>query len=256
MEIGAITDYIDVAQVVLYAFWIFFAGLILYLRREDKREGYPLETDRKRRIKVVGYPDLPTRKQFIRPHDGGTQIAPRVDLPERDVAAHPVEPWPGAPMHPTGNPMVDGVGPAAYASNRPNVPDITLHGEAKIVPMRVATDFSIEEKDPDPRGVSVLGADGEFAGKVTDVWVDRSEPQIRYLELEVNERQVMLPINFVSSCKRGQPIKVNSILGSQFNDVPKLSNPDQITLLEEDKVTAYYGGGTLYATPDRLEPLL
>ena len=29
METGAITSYIDVAQVVLYAFWIFFAGLIL-----------------------------------------------------------------------------------------------------------------------------------------------------------------------------------------------------------------------------------
>ncbi len=33
---GAITSYIDVAQVVLYAFWIFFAGLIFYLRREDR----------------------------------------------------------------------------------------------------------------------------------------------------------------------------------------------------------------------------
>ena len=40
---GAITSHIDVAQVVLYAFWIFFAGLIFYLRREDRREGYPLE---------------------------------------------------------------------------------------------------------------------------------------------------------------------------------------------------------------------
>ena len=33
--------YIDIAQVVLYAFWIFFAGLIFYLHRENKREGYP-----------------------------------------------------------------------------------------------------------------------------------------------------------------------------------------------------------------------
>ena len=30
----------------LYAFWIFFAGLIFYLRKEDKREGYPLITER------------------------------------------------------------------------------------------------------------------------------------------------------------------------------------------------------------------
>jgi photosynthetic reaction center H subunit len=26
-------------------------------------------------------------------------------------------------------------------------------------------------------------------------------------------------------------------------------------LLEEEKITAYYGAGTLYATPDRQEPL-
>src|ERR1700755_1464410 len=38
-----LTAYMDVAQVVLYGFWIFFAGLIFYLRREDKREGYPLQ---------------------------------------------------------------------------------------------------------------------------------------------------------------------------------------------------------------------
>ncbi len=255
METGAITNYIDVAQVVLYAFWIFFFGLVLYLRREDKREGYPLVTDRSRRIKVVGFPDLPVAKKFTLPHGGGTRMAPRTDSAERDIAAKPVGPWPGAPLHPTGNPMKDGVGPAAYA-NRPDVPDITHLGEPKIVPMRVATDFSIEKKDPDPRGVSVVGADGKMAGEVTDVWVDRSEPQIRYLELQVKGRQVLLPINFVSSCKRGQVIRVNSILGDQFADVPGLTNPDQVTLQEEDKICAYYGGGTLYATPSRLDPLL
>ena len=35
MPKGAITQYIDVAQVVLYVFWVFFFGLIFYLRRED-----------------------------------------------------------------------------------------------------------------------------------------------------------------------------------------------------------------------------
>ena len=44
METGAITSYVDVAQLVLYAFWIFFAGIIYYLARENRREGYPLET--------------------------------------------------------------------------------------------------------------------------------------------------------------------------------------------------------------------
>ena len=42
---GAITQYVDVAQIVLYLFWIFFAGLIYYLIREGHREGYPMVSD-------------------------------------------------------------------------------------------------------------------------------------------------------------------------------------------------------------------
>ena len=37
MGTGAITQYVDVAQLVLWAFWIFFAGLIYYLVRENHR---------------------------------------------------------------------------------------------------------------------------------------------------------------------------------------------------------------------------
>ena len=33
MGTGAITQYVDVAQIVLYMFWAFFAGLIYYLVR-------------------------------------------------------------------------------------------------------------------------------------------------------------------------------------------------------------------------------
>ncbi|NBQ12772.1 MAG: photosynthetic reaction center subunit H, partial [Gammaproteobacteria bacterium] len=42
---GDITGYVDVAQVVLYVFWLFFFVLIFWLHREGKREGYPLESD-------------------------------------------------------------------------------------------------------------------------------------------------------------------------------------------------------------------
>ena len=38
MNQGAITSSIDVAQVTLYLFWFFFAGLLYYLRREDKHQ--------------------------------------------------------------------------------------------------------------------------------------------------------------------------------------------------------------------------
>ena len=42
----------------------------------------------------------------------------------------------------------------------------------------------------------------------------------------------------------------------QFLAAPALKNPDQITLLEEDKVSAYFAGGYMYATPNRQEPAL
>lgn len=62
-----ITEYIDVAQLLLYAFWIFFAGLVFYLRREDKREGYPLDSDRER-VKVQGWPAMPEPREPRAPH--------------------------------------------------------------------------------------------------------------------------------------------------------------------------------------------
>jgi len=261
MTIGAITSYIDVAQLVLYAFWIFFAGLIFYLRREDKREGYPLESDRSGHVSVVGYPALPDPKVFKLAH-GGTYEAPNNQRDTREVAAEPVAPWPGAPLQPTGDAMRDAVGSAAYAE-RSDTPDLTLHGDPKIVPMRVATDFTVERRDPDPRGMEVVGADGGVGGEVTDIWVDRSEPQVRYLEVSLAEGgdTVLLPIGLARVVrapnvrKRGQ-VRVKSILASQFKDVPRTASGDQVTLLEEDKICAYYAGGHLYATRARQESWL
>lgn len=57
------TEYIDLTQIVLYAFWIFFAGLVYYLRREDKREGYPLHGEREGTV-VNGFPMPPAPKKF------------------------------------------------------------------------------------------------------------------------------------------------------------------------------------------------
>jgi photosynthetic reaction center H subunit len=256
MPTGAITEYIDVAQLALYAFWIFFAGLIYYLRAEDKREGYPLEAEGRERITIQGFPPIPAAKTFVLAH-GGTATAPSGKKDLRELRATPSAPWPGAPLEPTGNPMLDGVGPAAYAE-RADTPDLTHEGQPKIVPLRVAGDFSVEPRDPDPRGMAVIGADGEVAGTVRDAWVDRSEFLFRFLEVEVaaGGRNVLLPINFTRIDGRRREVKVQSILAKQFADVPAHRSPDQVTLLEEDRIAAYYASGHLYATPSRLGPLL
>jgi photosynthetic reaction center H subunit len=182
---------------------------------------------------------------------------PHARRDRRAIAARRTSVVPGSPMRPTGNPMVDGVGPASYAE-RAKVPDLTAHGEPKILPMRLARNFSIAPGDPDPRGMSVFGADGAKAGTVVDVWIDRAEWMIRYLEvgLASGEERVLLPMTMALINKRLRHVKVDAITGAQFADVPKLADPDLVTFYEEERVTAYYGGGFLYATPARAEPLL
>jgi photosynthetic reaction center H subunit len=256
-DIGAITGYIDVAQLVLYAFWLFFFGLVYYLRQEDKREGYPLTpdpTDLLARGRRQGYPPLPAAKRFLLPH-GGEVLAPGPNRDTRVIHATPVAPWAGAPLEPTGDPMVDGVGPAAWAE-RHDEPDLTIDGAPKIVPIRVAQDFFVASEDPDPRGMPVIGADGVTAGTVVDVWIDRAEYVIRYLEVDLGERRVLLPLNYTRVSAGRREVRVASICGRHFASVPGLRNPDRVTFLEEDKICAFYAGGYLYATPDRMGPLL
>lgn len=255
--ITSFTGYIDLAQVVLYAFWAFFAGLIYYLHQENKREGYPLDTDRNNeRVTITGFPAPPAPKTYLMPHGERIMVPDPSRDDRRPIAARPVALWPGAPLTPTGNPMKDGVGPAAYAM-RADHPDMTFEGEVKIVPLRVAHDFFVASEDPDPRGMSVIAADRGVAGKVVDVWVDKSEYIFRYFEVETaSGRRVLLPVNFTRIDGGRRTVTVRALMADQFDDVPALKNPDQITFLEEDKICGYYGGGLLYAAPGRVEPLL
>jgi photosynthetic reaction center H subunit len=255
MKTGAVTGYIDVAQLVLYAFWIFFAGLIIYLRREDKREGYPLESDRSGgRIRVQGFPAIPAPKTF-RLSNGDKVMVPAEETDTREIKARPAAAHHGAPLVPTGDPMLDAVGPASYVL-RGTHPEHTLDGRPNIVPMRLEPAFKVADGDPDPRGWDVMGADGRAGGTVSELWVDRAEPQIRYFEVQVGARRVLLPANMATVNTTLRHINVASILGSQFANVPAHASSDHVTLREEDQITAYWASGHLYATPARSEPLL
>ncbi len=254
MQTGALTGYIDVAQVVLYAFWLFFAGLIYYLHRENKREGYPLISDRPN-VVVEGFPFVPKPKTFLMP-DGKMVYAPRVEAPEVFNGV-PSGRYPGAPFEPIGNPMLAAMGPGAYA-NRHDVPDLTFDDNLpKIVPLRAAPDFFLAWEDPDVIGYEVYGLDGVLAGRVVDAWVDRSEVVIRYLEVELGDaKRVLLPMNYLTMNNKARTLSTGFITGAQFHDVPTTKQPEIVTFLEEDKITAYYAGGMLYAKSGRADPLL
>jgi photosynthetic reaction center H subunit len=46
------------------------------------------------------------------------------------------------------------------------------------------------------------------------------------------------------------------VYARHFAAVPALKNPNQVTKLEEEKISAYYGAGTMYADAQRSEPLI
>jgi photosynthetic reaction center H subunit len=124
--------------------------------------------------------------------------------------------------------------------------------------LSVAREFEIAKRDPDPRGMLVLGADRGVAGRVKEIWVDRAEWMIRYLEVSPDGggQSVLLPMTMALINKNRGHIIVEAITAAQFADVPKIARPDQVTLYEEERVVAYYGGGFLYAVPSRLEPVI
>jgi len=271
-EIGAFTQYIDLTQVVLYVFWVFFFGLVLYLHRESKREGYPLRSDRSDHIKVQGYPTVPEAKTYKLFHGGETQLPNDRNDDARHLAATDGR-SPGDPIIPTGNPMIDGLGPAAWA-DRADVPDQDLHGDPRIVPMALLSDeYYVEAKSIEPRGLKVIAADRKVVGTVTDIWLDRMEFVARYYQVELNSgKTVLVPVMLSKIIKsnvapasgslkerltvRERLVRVVSIYSHQFDDVPTTASSSQVTLLEEDKISAYYGGGHLFASPDRAEPFL
>jgi photosynthetic reaction center H subunit len=259
MPTGAITGYVDVAQVVLYAFFLFFAGLVFWLRREDRREGYPLENEIVGRRKAPDPVLIPRSKAFHLP-GGETTYAPQAmqgrDDIETGIPARKVEPWPGAPYERTETSLQAGVGPGSWVV-RHDVHDRTWDDEYRIVPLRVATAFVIHEDGPNPIGMTVFGTDNGVAGVVSDVWVDRGESLIRYYEVELpTGGRRLMPTTFCRAGGFTKTVKSEALLAAQFADIPATRDPDSVTFLEEERIMAYFGAGTLYATPARAEPLL
>ena len=254
-----ITPGIDVAMLVFYAFVLFFIGLVFYLRREDRREGYPLEDEATGRLDTPGGPLLQSApKTFKLSFGRGTVTTPTKGREPVDIAARRFDRFAGAPYVPTGNPLVDGVGPAAYA-NRAQHPDIDMEGHPRIVPMGAALDFSIERRDVDPRGLPVYGCDGRKAGTVSEVWLDKADRLIRYLAVDTGVAEVgpvLMPMGMASVDRRNARVVCDAITAAQFADAPRIASADTITLYEEERVLGYFGGGYLYATPDRQEPFL
>ncbi|MBX7483537.1 photosynthetic reaction center subunit H [Qipengyuania qiaonensis] len=256
MDDVKIVGTLDVTQLVFYAFVLFFIALIFYLRREDRREGYPLEDEATGRVETPGGPlSTASPKTFVLPHGQGSVTPDRNRREPVDIAAKRAFGSNGAAFVPTGNPFADRLGPASWAE-RMHTPDLTAAGAPRIVPLSSTDHVTVAGRDADPVGMSVIGADGKEAGKVADVWVDMSEHHIRYLEVATTGGNVLAPMAMAKVHGRKGVIVIDAIRADQFADVPKPATAGQITLNEEERVVAYFGGGYLYADPRRQEPVL
>ncbi len=250
-----ITDSIDFAQVILYVFWAFFFSLIFWLRREDRREGYPLENDTTGALFAINPIFIPPPKTFLLPHGGSVQ-APNFERDRREIHATRVAAGPGSAIEPVGDALLSGLGPATYAM-RHDQPELTRDGQDAVVPFRVAKDYSVSF-GADPRGFEVVAGDGKVAGVIKDIWVDRADSIARYLEVELSGEGAgrrLIPVPMLRILGEPRKVEVVSVFSTQFASVPTLRNPDQITELEEEKISAFYAGGRLYAEPKRLGPL-
>ena len=260
MPYVSFTQQFDIPELLVILFALFFLGLVYHIRGEDKREGYPLESDRTDntggRVRVVGFPPMPKPKVFLRQF-GEPVLAPGPRL-ERDLTGLlvPLFDFPGSPYVPTGDPLVDGVGPASYALKE-EVPDRMWHGEPNIQPLRSMPGHALEGTETSPIGMVVVTRDRVKVGTVADLWINVSELFGRYLEVqalpEFGGDRIILPVAFADLRPNKKQAVVNMLTARQFAKVPRLAAPDVITFREEDRINAYYAGGHLYSKKMEME---
>jgi photosynthetic reaction center H subunit len=212
----------DLALVALYLFWGFFAALVYYLQTENMREGYPLENEDGTVANNQGPFPVPAPKTFILPHGRGKVTVPDGAREAREVALARTAVSEGFPHAPTGDPMADGVGPASWAPRR-DVPELDGHGHAKIVPMASAKGFHVSA-GRDPRGLKVQANDLEIT-------------------LKDGSRR-LIPMTMAQI--RHDRVSVVSISSERFAGVPKTRSASEVTLLEEEKIMAWFAGGAMY----------
>ncbi len=275
MEVGYITQYIDVAQLALYLFWLFFVLLVLYLNKESRREGFPLRfNDNDRGAPNTEY-KVPAPKTYELLNGESVQLPSGKNDDHRELNATPLGPWTGAPLVPNGDPMIDGLGAAAWAE-RADHPDVTTEGDPRIVPLGSLDpeEFFIAKYSRDPRGMDVRACDGVVVGKITEIMLDRMEMLPRYYQVALDSgKTVLLPMMFMTLRRsknvplegsiserledgRKKEVRVASLNAAQFENVPTCASNDVITLLEEDKIQAYYGGAHVYGSRKRTEPFI
>lgn len=241
---------LDVALLCVIAFVLFFAGLVYHLRREDKREGYPLEIEGYdgRIHSAEGFPAVPAPKVFHRPHGRGTVQVPREEDPETVRPERELPPI-GYPLDPGPDPLMEGIGAAAWARLREEKPDLDVEGEPKLIPLNDNNEYYIPDGDPDPRGWNLVSADERRVGRVHDLWFNRAEFFLRYYEVSIEgaEGRRLIPAFFAEALPRDRIVRATTLVAKDLRRIPVRAAEDCITMREEDRLNGFFAGGLRFS---------
>jgi photosynthetic reaction center H subunit len=244
MAPGSITDHIDLTESALVIFFLGFFATVWYLRRLDKREGYPMKASPFDDKPLLGYP-VPPDPVTYKMHEGGETVAPHLDR-DPPSAAIPLYRFDGTPLTPTGNPLLSCLGPGAWVLRR-DEPMRTEKGEVMLKPLRELEEWSVARTDADPRGMTVFDRGWREIGTVYDIWVDRSIKILRLLEVELKPglgpARVLVPIFHTHIREREREVRVTALDSRQFADVPLPARDGELTAREDDRLNAYYAAG-------------
>ena len=247
MPLGSITYHIDFAETALVLFFLAFLGVVAYLRRLDKREGYPMIASPFDAKQLLGAPVPLEPKTYIL-QEGGTTVAPH-NYPLPPMAATPLYGFDGTPLTPVGNPLLAALGPGAWVMRR-NEPMLTEKGELMLQPLRNLKEWSVGEGEADPRGMAVFDRRFVEIGVVHDVWVDQSIKILRLFEVELRPGlaagRVLVPIFHTVIAEGAREVRVTALEAHQFADLPMPAKPDEITAREDDRLNAYFAAGYFY----------
>lgn len=249
--IGAFNDHLDLPQLLVTAFVVFFLFLVIYIQRESKREGYPLEeaipTSGHR---IVGFPEPPPPKVY-KMLEGGIAVLPQ-EYERRVLQAKPRSFAPGDPLYPIGDPLLAGIGPSSYTLRR-DTPFVMDDGSPTLEPLREATDYTCVDPELDPRGMKVLGRDYLPAGIAVDNWIDKESKILRYVEVALDgvAEHRLVPIFYLHIDGRRKEIVVDCLKAAQLAKAPILRKPNEITAREEDRVNGFFAGGYMYSEPKK-----
>jgi photosynthetic reaction center H subunit len=238
----------DLASLAIWLFWGFFAVLIYYLQTENMREGFPLENEDGTKAPNQSPFPAPKPKTFLLPLGKGSVTVPSAENEaahrRSDLALARTAGSEGFPHAPTGNAMLDGVGPASWVP-RKDEPELDGHGHAKLRPMASVDGMAISA-GRDPRGLPVQAGDLEVVGRIKELWVDVPEQLVRYLEVDLNNGSSRLVP--MTMCKIwADRVRINALTSDLFATIPATKSQTSVTKLEEDKISGYVAGGWMYA---------